>query len=146
MSCTTSPGMRRGNENTTSEAIASDVIAMRSRFRTEIRTRLPIEPERRGSIAVVEARARRVILHVRPPRSGESDGVEIDVVLLLRGISLDVEDDLAARFDVTRAHLLSQQRDDLGIADVAAIPGLFRHVQSVEGDVRIPRDAQRGHD
>src|SRR5437764_430738 len=88
---TESPRMARG-------AIASDALATRSRLRTYLRkVALPIEPERRRPVPVVEAGVRRVVLHVRPPRAGRSDGVEVNVVLLVGSVPLDVEDDLPAR-------------------------------------------------
>src|SRR5678815_5076339 len=106
---------------------------------------LAVEPERRRSVAVVEAGVRRVILHRRVPGSHDARGVEIDVVLLLSGILMDVEDDPAARLDVPGAHLLPQHRDDPGVADVARVAALLGHVHAVQGRVRLPGDAERAH-
>src|SRR6266508_5924787 len=129
MSCTTSPWIMRGRENTTRDARKSDEVAISSRLRTYLRicleqrpgfarTRralgglgghfgaphLSIQPQRRGAVAVVEAGVRGVVLHRRLPRSREHRGVQIHVVLLLRGVPLNVEDELPARLQILRAH------------------------------------------
>src|SRR5260370_30321006 len=99
MSCTTSPGIMRGSENTTRDARKSDEVAISSRLRTYLRIRLeqrpgfagtrralgglgghfeaphlrllwavvclPVDPERRGTVPVVEAGVRGVVLHRR---------------------------------------------------------------------------------
>src|SRR5262245_6878462 len=109
MSCTTSPGSRRGRANTPMEAIASEETAIRSRFRTYRRMSLrPIEPQRGSAVAVVEAGVRRVVLHGGLPGTRDSDIVETDVVLLLGHVALDVEDELPARLHILDAHLLLQ--------------------------------------
>src|SRR5262245_51967053 len=71
-----------------------------------VELRLPLEREGGGAAAVVEVGGRRIALHVGRPRPGDPDAVEIDVVLLLGGVALDVEDELAARLQLLRAHLL----------------------------------------
>src|SRR6266545_5981225 len=84
--------------------------ARRSRSTLSVRPRAPylrrwaffsillaVEPERGRSVAVVEAGVRRVVLHRRVPGSGEAGSIEIDVVLLLSGVLMDVEDDPAPR-------------------------------------------------
>ena len=52
-----------------------------------------LELEGRAAVAVVEARVRRIVLHARLPGSGETDAVQIHVVLLLGGVALNVEDE-----------------------------------------------------
>src|SRR5262245_44256246 len=146
MSCTTSPGSRRGRANTPMDAITSEEIAIKSRFRTYWRMSLrPVEPQRGGAVAVVEAGVRRVVLHIGLPGPGDADVVETDVVLLLGHVALDVEDELPARLHVLDAHLLLQHAVKPGIVDVARVAGLLGHVHTVEDDVGVPGDAEGAH-
>src|SRR5689334_20959704 len=104
-----------------------------------------LEPECGAAVTVVEARVRRVILHVRLPGPGETGAVEIHIVLLLGGVALDVENELPPRFEVPGPHLLLQHRDDRGVADVARVATLLRHVHAIEVAVWLPGDAERAH-
>src|SRR5919202_555755 len=61
---------------------------------------LPVQPQRGGAIAVVEAVVGGKVLHVRLPGGGDRRGVQVHVVLLLRGIALDGVDELLARLQV----------------------------------------------
>src|SRR5215813_2528634 len=131
MSCTTSPGIMRGSANTPRDAITSDTSAITSRFRTYWRMGLrPIQPERGGAVAVVEAGARRVVLHIGLPGSGDADVEETDIVLLVGHVTLDVEDGLPARLHLPDAHLLLQHSVEPGVVDVARVPRLLRHVHA----------------
>src|SRR5262245_40340981 len=146
MSCTTSPGSRRGRAKTPRDAITSEEIAIRSRFRTYRRMSLrPIEPQRGGAVAVVEAGVRRVVLHRGLPGTRDPDIVETDVVLLLGHVALDVEDELPARLHILDAHLLLQHAVEPRVVDVARVAGLLGHVHAVEDDVGVPGDAEGAH-
>src|SRR5438093_8691818 len=106
---------------------------------------LLIEPERGGAAAVVEARVRRVVLHIGLPGSGDAYGVEIDVVLLLGGITLDVADELPAGFQLPDAHLLLQHPRQLGVIDVAAVAPLLGQVHPIERTAWFPGYRARAH-
>src|SRR6266511_4414385 len=106
---------------------------------------LLFEPECGGPAAVVEARVRRVVFHMGLPGSDDANRVEIDVVLLLGGIPLDVEDELPADFQLPDAHLLLQHPGQLGVIDVAAVARLLGQVHPIEGAVWFPGDRERAH-
>src|SRR5262245_23141292 len=66
---------------------------------------LPIEPQGRRAIAVVETVVGGEVFHIRLPGTGDHVGASVHIVLLLRRTALDVEDDLLARLQVLRAPL-----------------------------------------
>src|SRR5262245_47459612 len=63
---------------------------------------LSIQPQRGGAIAIVEAVVGSKVLDVRLPGGGDGVGVQVHVVLLVRDIALNVEDELLARLQVFR--------------------------------------------
>src|SRR5712692_8661017 len=87
MSCTTSPGMRRGRTNTMSDAIKSDGTATTRRWRMYVRMAklgrcargrsgpvfLLVDPGRHEPAAVVEAVIRHVVLDVGLPGRDDLD-------------------------------------------------------------------------
>jgi hypothetical protein len=96
---------------------------------------------------VVEGHVRGKVLHVRLPGTGEHVGVGVHIVLLLRRIALDVENELLARLQGLRAPLLLQHRRDLGVIDVAAVARLVGRIQAVQHTIRFPgnTDGPHGH-
>src|SRR5713226_10781135 len=58
---------------------------------------LPVQPQRRGAIAVVEAVVGGKVLHIRLPGGRDRGGVQVHIVLLLCHIPLNVEDELLTR-------------------------------------------------
>src|SRR5688500_9001480 len=124
MSCTTSPGMSRGSEKTMSDAITSDGIATISRRRTYFFTRsLFVEPGDHEAAAVVVADVRAEVLHVRHPGPDRAHRRAVRVVHLLRGVALDLEDQLAALLVVEGAALLLDHLGELRVVDPDRVQG-----------------------
>src|SRR5688572_8027530 len=148
MSWTASPGMRRGRANTTTDAISSDGIAMKSRltmYRRSMAQRrgtrkprspadptLPVEPGGQQATAVVVADIGPVVLEGGVPDGDVDRRRQLHVVLLPGQVLLDLEDHLAALGDVERAPLAHQQVGHLRVVDVALVARLPREVLAVE--------------
>src|SRR5215470_2108713 len=108
-----------------------------------VRTRpLPIQPQSRRAAAVVEGDVRAKILDIRLPGSSGDDGVQIHEVHLLRGIALDVMDDLLACLQLLRPALLFQHGRELGIIDMGGIPGGVGSKGAIQWGVRSPSDTE----
>src|SRR5215470_9726645 len=60
-----------------------------------------------------------IVLHVGLPRTREHDGHQVHIVLLLRGIALNIEDELLARRQVRDTPLCLHQCRERGVVDVA---------------------------
>jgi hypothetical protein len=60
-------------------------------------TALPLQPQCGDATAIVKAMLGGKVLHVRLPGARDRDGVQVYIVLLLRDIALNVEDELLAR-------------------------------------------------
>ncbi len=85
--------------------------------------RLPLQPQRRGAIAVVEAVVGGKVLHIRLPGGRDRGGVQVHIVLLLRDIALNVENELLARLQILRSSLFLKHGRKRGVMDVADVPG-----------------------
>src|SRR5205823_4832164 len=68
--------------------------------------RLALQPQRSGAIAVVEAVVGGRVLHIRLPGGRDRGGVQVHIVLLLRHIALNVEDELLPCLQFLGAPLL----------------------------------------
>ena len=79
---------------------------------------LALQPQRRGAIAVVEAVVGGKVLHIRLPGGGDCGGVQVHIVLLLRHIALNVEDELLPCLQFLGAPLLLEHGRELGVIDV----------------------------
>src|SRR5262249_39905380 len=103
---------------------------------------LALKPQCRGTAAVVEGRVGSVVLDIRLPGAGDTYGVKVHVVLLLRNMPLDVEDDLPARLQILRAPLFLEHGRDRGIVDVTAVAPLVRRIQSIQHTIRLPGNTE----
>src|SRR5206468_10042022 len=63
---------------------------------------LPVQPQGGGAAAIVPARLGAIVLDIRRPGSGDDPDARVHVVLLLRHIPLDVEDELLPRLQILR--------------------------------------------
>src|SRR5438552_17965715 len=81
---------------------------------------LPVQPQRRSAIAIIKRKVRGVVLHIWLPGACDTHAIKVHIVLLLRCIALDVEDNLLTCLQVLRAHFLLEHCRELGVIDVAA--------------------------
>src|SRR5262247_1753464 len=58
---------------------------------------LSIQPQGGGAITIVKAVVRSKVLHIRLPGGRDGVGVQVHIILLVRDIALNVEDELLAR-------------------------------------------------
>src|SRR5262245_55246429 len=105
-------------------------------------TSLPIQPQRRSTTAVVEGHVRRIVLHVRLPGASDHTTVRVYVVLLLRGIALNVEDELLARLQILGTPLLLEHGRDRGVIDMAGIPRGVGCIGAIQRAIRFPSNAE----
>src|SRR5262249_52708721 len=70
----------------------------------------PLQPQGRGTIAVVEAVVGSKVLHIRLPGGGDRVRVQVHIVLLLCYIALNVEDELLARLQVLALSQITENR------------------------------------
>src|SRR4029450_11690484 len=82
---------------------------------------LAIEPQSSDPTTVVKGEIGSKVLHIGLPRAGDHDRVGIHIVLLLRGIALNVEDDVLARLQVLSGPLFFEHGRDLGIVDMTQV-------------------------
>src|SRR5512138_3024971 len=112
MSCTASPGMRRGSVNTMALAISSEGMATssrRARYRLSTPASSPrisaIQPGGREPPAEVVAEVRAVVLQRALPHRDAEAGMDRDVVLLRGQMALHGVDQLTTLRHVERATL-----------------------------------------
>src|SRR5262249_8515258 len=99
-------------------------------------------PQSRSAAAVVEGDVRAKMLDIRLPRDGGNDGVQVYEVHLLRGIALDVVDDLLTRLQILRPALLFQHGREFGVIDMGGIPGGVGGKGAIQWSVRCPGDTE----
>src|SRR5688572_15596268 len=110
ISCTASPGIRRGSVNTIIDAMSSDGSAISSRrARYRLSTGSAVQPGRHEPTAVVVADVRAVILQRRIPDADVRRRWHLHIELLFREVALQLVDDLASLRGVERAALPYQQ-------------------------------------
>src|SRR5688572_26636119 len=110
ISCTASPGIRRGSVNTIIDAMSSDGSAIRSRrARYLLSTVSAVQPGCHEPPAVIVADVGGVVLDRGVPDADVNTRRQLHVVLLLRQVALQVVDDLAALGGVERPALPHQQ-------------------------------------
>src|SRR5689334_2091572 len=133
MSCTASPGIRRGSVKTITEAISSEGIAITSRrARYRLSTRSAIQPGRHEPSAVVVAEVRGVVLQRAVRHRGVHPADRGRVVDLLREVALDLVDQLTPLGDVVRPTLADDHVGHDGIVDVALVLHLIGKVIAKE--------------
>src|SRR5712692_868347 len=67
---------------------------------------LPFQPQRGDATTEVSAQVRGKVLHIRLPGGSDDRGGQVYIVLLLRGVALNSEDELLACLRVLPAPLL----------------------------------------
>src|SRR5262249_11271214 len=93
---------------------------------------LPLQPERGGATAKVSREVRGKVVHIRLPGTRHDCGSQVYIVLLLRGVALNVENELLARLRVLHAPLLLHHRRQLGVVDMAAVTRLVGRIRAVQ--------------
>src|SRR5262245_8673725 len=128
MSCTASPGMRRGRVNTIAVAISSEGTATsnrRARYRLSTPASSPrgsaIQPCRREAAAEIVAEVRAVVLQRALPHRDAEPRMNRDVVLLRGEMALHGVDQLTTLRRVERAALTQDQVRRDGVLDVALV-------------------------
>src|SRR5215831_12285964 len=109
--------------------------------------RLPIQPQGGGAAAEIPLGVGGIVLHIRVPGAGDAHAIQVHVVLLLRNIALDIEDNLLARLAVLGAPLFLEHGRDLGVVDMAAVARLVGGIQAIQHAIRLPgiTDGTKGH-
>src|SRR5712692_7421105 len=105
-------------------------------------TSIPIEQQGGSTTAVVEGHVRCIVLHVRLPGAGDHTRVRVYVVLLLRRIPLNVEDDFLACLQVLGTPLLLEHGCDRGVIDVADVPRGVGCIGAIQRAIRFPGNAE----
>src|SRR5215831_15422183 len=131
MSCTASPGMRRGSVKTIAVAITSEGTATsnrRARYRLSTPASSPpasaIQPGGREPPAEIVAEVGAVVLQRALPHGDAEARMDGDVVLLGCQMALDGVDQLTTLGDVERAPLTQDQVRRDGVLDVALVARL----------------------
>src|SRR5206468_7845711 len=106
---------------------------------------LPVQPQRRSAIAIIKRKVRGVVLHIWLPGACDTHAIQVHIVLLLRRIALDVEDNLLTCLQVLRAHFLLEHCRELGVVDVAAVARLVWHVHARQRAMRFPDNGEGTH-
>src|SRR5712692_511135 len=98
---------------------------------------LALQPQGGGATAVVEAEVGSIMLDVRLPGARHHDDIRIHIILLLRGIALNVEDHFLASLQVLRASLLLEHGRDRGVVDVASVPRGVGGIGAIQRAIRF---------
>src|SRR5205085_8666370 len=100
--------------------------------------RLSLQPQGSGTAPVVEGDIGAIVLDIwRPGRRGHIDA-HVHVVLLLRHIVLDVEDDFPARLQVLGAPLFLEHGRERGVIDVGSVPRGVGGIGAIQREIRFP--------
>src|SRR5262249_52447522 len=100
--------------------------------------RLTIQPQRRGTITEVVSGVGSIVFHIRLPGAGDTYAVQVYIVLLIGNMTLDIKDDLLARFSVLRPSLLLEHDRELGVVDMTTVTWLVWRIQPIQYCIRVP--------
>src|SRR5215831_967917 len=92
---------------------------------------LPIQPYRSDATAKVGAQVRGIVFHIRLPGGRDDLGGQVHIILLLRRVALNVEDELLSRLRVLQLPLFPHHGCELRVIDMAAVARLVWRIWAV---------------